>query len=543
MPFIKVQRLERGEDGSVIKGTASIVDVYYDKNGKGKNNHSKQVPREPLGKIIYLTEDKKSGIFLSPTRGMVEYSSRSDSFAEVDSSDPRLNKSELFPVTQVHTVFGDTFLLLKVFEKTGLLSIFQSVFSKKSDFERFLCHTMHGILKDGSKITCDNFIQKSFLSYLCSDIPISTLKSDFVHFSTMGNDKIKMGFFKEFITAMRLKNPNFGRGCYVDSTPLPNDIVDNPFNALCCHGVSSCQIQTRLVLVLDEETGLPIWYDIIPGNVLDINTLQTELKDVKTSLDIDIKRLILDAGYISKELIQLCPADSCEHKFIGRMPARRGFPFMALYRSVKDLTSKGKYRFVRNGYYYFGHRREITVFGVKEYAYVYVDIFNADRKCKDYIIEHEDEYSKLPATKKDWLTVKFGFFVLISNIEDTPEQILTEYYGRTEIETVFKTSKEYLQLLPINKWTDATVRGKILQDIINTIALLVLRKEKQDPKISMSEIYGKAKSLMCFCNENDTVIVETPNKKVKQYYSLYGIKVPSQVQLQSVESALFDHKM
>lgn len=31
----------------------------------------------------------------------------------------------------------------------------------------------------------------------------------------------------------------------------------------------------RLILVLDEETGFPVWNDIISGNVLDNNTVMT----------------------------------------------------------------------------------------------------------------------------------------------------------------------------------------------------------------------------------------------------------------------------
>lgn len=81
----------------------------------------------------------------------------------------------------------------------------------------------------------------------------------------------------------------------MDSTPLPNDIDNNPFNALCSHGVESTSIQTRLVLVLDEETGLPVWYDVITDNVLDISTIITVVNDVAISLDITIHSLVLDA--------------------------------------------------------------------------------------------------------------------------------------------------------------------------------------------------------------------------------------------------------
>ena len=86
----------------------------------------------------------------------------------------------------------------------------------------------------------------------------------------MGENSLKVSYFRTFVAAMQKQAPSFGKGCYVDSTPLPNDIDSNPFNALCCHGVDSSEVMTRLILVLDEKTGLPVWYDIIPGNVLDI---------------------------------------------------------------------------------------------------------------------------------------------------------------------------------------------------------------------------------------------------------------------------------
>ena len=90
------------------------------------------------------------------------------------------------------------------------------------------------------------------------DIPIPSLRSDTGFYNMMGDDYVRLAFYSAFISEMRKKVPDFGNGCYVDSTPLPNDIVDNPFNALCCHDVSSSSNQTRLVLVLDEKTGYPV---------------------------------------------------------------------------------------------------------------------------------------------------------------------------------------------------------------------------------------------------------------------------------------------
>ena len=91
---------------------------------------------------MYLSDDKKEGIFQSPTRGLVEYNASSDSFSIVDRNDPRINTEELFPEPEVHTVFGDAYLLLQFLEKCGLLSVLRNVFPKDEAYERTLCHVL-----------------------------------------------------------------------------------------------------------------------------------------------------------------------------------------------------------------------------------------------------------------------------------------------------------------------------------------------------------------------------------------------------------------
>ena len=109
-------------------------------------------------------------------------------------------------------------------EKEGLKPVLKSVFPKKSDGERLIGHILHGILKDGSKIHCDDFLRKSVASYLLTDLNLELFKSDVRFYSAMGTDPARMNFFQSFVKYMRGKNPDFGKGCYVDSTPLPNDI-------------------------------------------------------------------------------------------------------------------------------------------------------------------------------------------------------------------------------------------------------------------------------------------------------------------------------
>lgn len=538
MPHIKKQKVVRDDDGSIVSGTASIVDTVYDNKRKGNCAHP---VIEKLGKVVWLSDSGRSGIFLSPTRGLIEYDADTNSFCEVERNDSRVQNRQIFPDPVIHTVFGDSYLLLMFLEKSGLLAILREVFSKNTDYERVLCHILHSVLKNGSKISCDDFMEKSFASYILNDIPVTSLGSDTAYFRMMGKDQSRMAFFQSFVKHMRRKTPKFGRGCYVDSTPLPNDIRDNPFNALCSHGVTSTSIQTRLVMVLDQKTGLPVWYQIMPGNVLDFSTIMNVMSDVAESLDIRIDELVLDAGYVNRDLLGAFNIDTqsyidedgeeIQQTMIARMPAKNGYPYKQLYHDTKSMYGNAKYEIIRQGHTYFGYRKEVEIFGFREYAYVYVDKDNALIGCRKYRLEHEKEYQAMKDKDKNWYAVKYGYFILTANVKKDPDEMLDEYYGRTDIETVFKTSKEYLDLLPLNKWTNDTVRGKILNDVICTIIYLQLRKQLSRQGTSMTKLIGKTQSLMCTKTGNGMVNVETPNKHVRQFYKDLDITVPSSLVL------------
>ena len=182
MGFIKAQKIVRDENGNIVSGSASIVDSIYGNYG---SYHSKQQVRERLGKVIYLSEDKKSGIFLSPTRGLVQYEADSDTFSPVMPDDVRIPDTQGGGGPEIHTVFGDSYLFLDFLQKCGLNSVLKSVFDKKTDYERAICHLAHGVLRDGARISCENFIAKSFISYLTSDVANSSLLSDTRFFSRL----------------------------------------------------------------------------------------------------------------------------------------------------------------------------------------------------------------------------------------------------------------------------------------------------------------------------------------------------------------------
>jgi transposase len=203
----------------------------------------------------------------------------------------------------------------------------------------------------------------------------------------------------------------------------------------------------RLVLVLDERSGLPVWYTIIAGNLLDLSTLEGTLGDVAESLDVRISSFVLDAGYASAEVLKYFHSGEGAGKSLPvRMPPKNGYPYKSLYHRARPLMANAKHEFIRAGHTYFAKRYETEVLKVLVHAYVYVDKDNALSGSRKWRLNHEKEYEKLSEGEKNWLSVRFGFFVLISTEAKGADELLDDYLGRTNIESVFKTRGEYLDL-------------------------------------------------------------------------------------------------
>ena len=534
--FIRVQNAKKDGEGNIIGGSASLVESVYVKDGPSP---TKQRLVEKLGTIVFMP-DRRSGIFLTPDRGLVEYDLDSGVFTDVQPGDPRISGRVLFPEPRIHTLFGDCDSVLSFMKSEGIVRILRNLaVDDDAMMERMLCHILHCILRDGANITCDRFIERSFLSNVLR-IPTSTLRTDIRFYQRMGAYELKLDFFRQFTDEMRKRFPGFGKGCYVDSTPLTNEICNFPLNRLCSHGVNSSSNQVRLVLILDIRTGLPVWFDLIPGNVLDLSTIMDVNERVSRALGIRIEDFVLDAGYVCRNVIEAYNLDDNPDKtLIARMPNKNGYNMEKLFHETRGLFSNAKYSFVRQGHTYFGIRKEVEIFGKREYAYVYVDDENASDYYKSFLAKHHDRYEGMSMKDKNRVRYEGGFFVLVSNVDTTLDRLLDLYYGRTEIETVFLTAKEHLKLLPLNKQEEETVRGKIMQDIIALITYLQIRKRTAPTGRSVSDYIYDLQSVMAYRDDADTVKVEFVNKQAKAAYNLLDAAVPASISVSVYRKSLY----
>ena len=527
MPPVRAQEVVRDESGGIAGGSASVAGTG---RVAGARYHSRQRVRERLGGVAGLSEGGRSGVFRSPTRGLARYDADPDGLGPPGRGDGApTDESSGLPEPPAHVVAGDCLLLLSVLERSGLLGVLREAFPKDGDYGRLLAHLLHSVLRDGSRVSCDDLVARSAASHLLPDVSVPSPGSVSAHFHAMGSDAAKVSLLRALVSAARASDPSFGTCRHVDSTPLPGGLADNPPDAFSSHGVGAAAPRSRLVLVLDDATGIPVWYGVIHGNVACAGTLARVREDVEATLGVTVSSAVLDAGYVTRGLV------GGEMRYLARMPARRGYPFKSMWHRVKPQVNRGKYLFVRGGHAYFGRHFVRSVLGARTHLYVYVDKDRALSCLRQTMAERPGEYEAMLERDKDWEGARGGFFVLMSNMDEmAPASALDAYFSRTGAEQVFKTAKDHLRLLPIAKWTETAMRGKVLHDVICTVATLQVRKAVADAGRcwSPTDLWGKSSSPVCLGN-GPALVPGTPNRQCRQRFEGLGFKVPAKVDVAS----------
>jgi transposase len=236
---------------------------------------------------------------------------------------------------------------------------------------------------------------------------------------------------------------------------LSNDIKI-PITAINNHnGVINNEI--RLVMVIEGNTGLPIYYRYVSGNFVDVSILSNIINELK-EYNVRVNRAILDASYYSKDnLIELY---------------NNNIPFITIMvDSVIDhkklINEHGASVKATENYVNYNNRHmyikkiPVSIFDGKINAFAYL--------CCDLIKERYDEdfylTKQIESTKKDLLkdaTKKFGKFIILSTVDLNTYEILPYYYISQDIEQIFDYLKNEIDILPTTVHSESAFRGHLL---------------------------------------------------------------------------------
>jgi hypothetical protein len=485
-----------------------------------KNNHNyaeyciaKRENGRKFNEKIYLGNviDKEKGIFKSRERGIYKFSLESGfEIFDEQVSNPLKEKLDLS--------FGDSWLLSEILSRTGFSDALSKALPKGSFLDTLMALITYKIVDHGFALRYA--LEWYEFSYAQCLYPTAELHSQRVSefLIELGKESVWRNIFKSYLSFLGETNC-VGNGLLIDSTGLPNDI-NFYLTAINNHnGVISDEV--RLIYAIDRFTKMPIYFRYVPGNIVDINTLLSTIEELG-AYRIDIKYLILDAGFYSEENIKSITNRGVS--FVIRLKQN-----VKLYKDLlrKNLTSMLdiKYLYNYNERSLFIRKVIIDLFGSCAYAFVCVD---PERQAKEinHFAKNTLNDDKIPFDKKKESLMSKGFFIILSSENVEPEEILPLYYTRQSIEQVFDIGKNCADLLPLRTHNIETFRGHLMLSFLSTAAYILTMKEINSNKFCPIGVYHLMKNLRVKIFDTK-IIIQEPTKKMREIIDHLKLELPN----------------
>ena len=466
---------------------------------KRVNGKKVDVPVLYLGRLM----DREKSIYRNREKGTFVYNSEERAIEATQ----HLAKEKLI------LDFGDSYILDEVLARTGFKDIMTSVF--QFDKDTVMSMLFYRVLCGGAIRYAQTYWEGSYARLLYPRALVESQRvSEF--YKRIGDEAYHREFFKAYIAHIRSE---VGSGILVDSTGLPNDIRI-PVTAVNNHnGVISNE--SRLILVVDRKSGLPLYFRYVAGNIVDVSTLVSTLAELDCS-GIDVDYAIVDAGYYSEKNVR--KLQGAMIAFITRLKSN-----LKLYKALvadhfKDI-GKSKYLVKYQSRFLHIKPVEIPLFGRTGYAYICQDDDLKHIQEKGYYMDVYGE-EDITAEAMDDAVNKMGIFILISSECIPPSELLPLYYTRQTVEQIFDIGKNNVDLIPLRVHSEEAFRGHLLMSFIASYVYILVNRYFTNSDMCAIGVFRIMKNQKCKIYE-ETIVPQEPNKSMNEIYETLRIEAQS----------------
>ena len=245
------------------------------------------------------------------------------------------------------------------------------------------------------------------------------------------------------------------------------------------------KVQVVLALIQTQE-GLPVSYQLFPGNTADVKTLEPAMMRLKEQFELDQMIVVADAGMLSAENLAMLQSLGCDYVVAARLRSlnqlhtkailgKHPWTFLSTGRKVREHTLGGQrliLRYCPQKAKRDVHKREQAVEKVKKrLAQGVKGIGRTGRFLKvnpdgvelnEAAIEMDAKYDGLHGV---WTSLKTL----------SPERVY-HYYGELwRIEEGFRVIKHTMSVRPVFHWKERRVRAHIAICFVAFALLRILR--------------------------------------------------------------------
>ena len=494
--------------------------IAYDiKNGieYGKLITSKRVAGKVKKDYINLGRvlDKDRGIFQNRRQGVFIYDLKTNTFSSPPTDFvPQIinrNKKE-----QLILDFGDTFFLNDFITKNNLNSVIDALGYGNPDTLYAMLN--YYILCNMANCHAETWWEGNFARVLYPKANLSSQRiSDFL--ASIGSEHSQRAFFHEYFKTMSNSGIDF-LNTLIDSTGLPNS-VRFPLSAVSNRN-GEISNEVRLIYIVQQETGIPIYFRYCAGNIIDSTTLLRCMAEMKAQ-GVNVKCAILDAGYYSDENLHDMFVQNIS--FVTRMKSNR-IEYKKLVSEHLETLQARENLVDYNGRYVYIKCVPIEMLGHQAYAYLGLDIERKSMEANKTFRTAKDKKLN-PGQVFDELQ-KQGVFVLLSSEKIATNKILPLYYMRQQIEQVFDIGKNYADMLPIRVHNEDTFRGHLVLTFLATIVIKQIQNALLNTSITPISLFASLRNHKCKVFGNK-IITQEAFRKVNDCYKLFKVDCPVEI--------------
>ena len=477
-----------------------------------------------LGRVI----DKERGVFKSRDRGLFVYDLQTNTFGPVPAEyeSPSLQRKTKYPRrTTLVVSFGDIFLLDEYLRKSGLQKAIDAIDYRNPDTLKAL--VAFYILTSHANCHAEDWWELTYARYLYPKAQMASQRISEA-LADIGSEDAKRSFFREYIKFLEACNPGsapggIDDGILIDSSGLPN-AVHFPLTAVNNHnGVISQEV--RLIYVVQQRTGMPLFFRYVAGNVIDVSTITRTIAELKAN-GVNTKFAILDAGYYTE--VNADALIDAGVSFMARMKSNFKVYQRAIKNHLPGLEAKENAVLYNNRLVYV--KCIPCRIGKKEDkpAYAYL--------CKDMAMRHEQEKKLIERAGDESLSgadifddlQKQGVFVLITTRKVSKDKLLPLYYMRDQVEKIFELCKQDGKILPVNVENEDTFRGHLMMTFIAAAVLKLMSGKLAKTSLTTASMFMILHEQHALVYDEEFITTE-PVRKMNEAYKAFKLHCPEKI--------------
>jgi len=392
--------------------------------------------------------------------------------------------------------FGDSYLIKKFLENTNFVPLLTEIFEDNAD--SFLALMTYRLCHTGAMMHANDWYHGNYAKF---QYPKADLRSQSISIflKIIGDEVLQRKFFRTYLTQFC----NTKNGIIIDATSLPNQI----HTPLTNWGRSGEEIdkQIRFLLVVDKESSLPVYFRTLPGNIVDVSTVENTMDELK-QYGIKDTFVYCDAGFFSEDNIKIFFEKRIQ--FLTRLPAGRTVYKDLINTEANNLESiKNIVKYGERGL--FVKHKEIDLFGNKAHAYVILDPGRKGRELSRLVADIANE---TPTTELEYEMLTRGIMVLVSSSEISKDDVVPAYYIRQTAEMLFGFSKDDIGILPLRVHSEEVLSGFLFLQFITLIAFVQMKKGLEKDYV-VEEALLNFRNLKCKIYDKEIVVSELTRKQ------------------------------